>query len=313
MAIPKYNDVFTEVLTALSTENIIHIRELITKVVASLPLTDEERAMTFQGGKVVVRNRVNWACTYLVQSGAASRPKRGHIAITDLGRQMLAKPSGKVTLDDLRVTEGFQNWVQRMEENRSSKNHHGGSDEITGDLLPGQDDTTPEEQIQASITALEEMVASDLLNRIKEESPVFLERAVLKLLHRMGYGSSEDDLEHVGGVGDGGVDGVINQDSLGLDQIYVQAKRYKDGGIGRQDIQAFVGALAGKHASRGIFITTSKFSKEAREYAENLKDTRVILIDGSELARLMIQYKVGVAVAQTFEVPVVDENFFDLS
>jgi restriction system protein len=127
----------------------------------------------------------------------------------------------------------------------------------------------------------------------------------------MGYGSSEDDLEHLGGSGDGGVDGVINQDALGLDQIYVQAKRYGEGTIGRPQIQAFVGALAGKHASRGIFITTSSFSRDARDYAENLKDTRVILIDGDDLTRLMIRHKVGVTVMKTFEIPEVDENFFE--
>ena len=127
----------------------------------------------------------------------------------------------------------------------------------------------------------------------------------------MGYGSSEDDLEHIGGSGDGGVDGVINQDALGLDQIYVQAKRYAEGVIGRPQIQAFVGALAGKHAVRGIFITTSTFSRDAREYVENLRETRVILIDGDELARLMIRHKVGVTVVKTIEVPEVDENFFE--
>jgi restriction system protein len=127
----------------------------------------------------------------------------------------------------------------------------------------------------------------------------------------MGYGSSEDDLEHIGGSGDGGVDGVINQDALGLDQIYIQAKRYSDGIIGRPAIQAFVGALAGKHASRGIFITTSKFSRDAIEYAENLRETRVILIDGDELGRLLIRNKVGVTVVKTIEIPEVDENFFE--
>jgi restriction system protein len=164
-----------------------------------------------------------------------------------------------------------------------------------------------------SVTELEDAVSLELLQRIKDEAPEFLERAVLRLLHKMGYGSSEDDLEHIGGSGDGGVDGVINQDALGLEQIYIQAKRYTDGVIGRPQIQAFVGALAGKHASRGIFITTSSFSRDAHDYVQNLKDTRVILIDGDELARLMILYKVGVTVAKTFEVPEVDENFFENS
>jgi restriction system protein len=313
MSIPKFKEIFTDVLRALETETVIHSRDLITKVIATLHLTDEEQAKTFPGGKNVARNRVHWSIEYLVQSGAAVRPKRGYVTITDLGRALLAESAGKITLSQLKQTEGYQAWVQRIQENAARK--HGATDPKRDGYVSAepQEESTPEEQIQAAITELEEIVANDLLQRIKEESPVFLERAVLKLLHQMGYGSSEDDLEHIGGVGDGGVDGVINQDSLGLDQIYLQAKRYKDGGVGRQDIQAFVGALAGKHASRGIFITTSKFSKEAREYAENLKDTRVILIDGLELGRLMIRYKVGVNVTRSFDVPEVDENFFEIS
>lgn len=312
MAIPKFNDIFTEVLEVLQTEQVLHRRDLTTRVVEQMILTDEERVATFSGGTNIARNRVHWALEFLCQAEAVSRPKRGYATITDFGRALLAEPAPKVTLERLRETEGMKAWQQRSRDKAALRRSAGAGGDSAGDEGLTHEQQTPNEKLQESISEIEDAVAAELLQRIKEEAPEFLERAVLRLLHQMGYGSAEDDLEHLGGSGDGGVDGVINQDSLGLDQIYIQAKRYGEGVIGRPQIQAFVGALAGKHASRGIFITTSTFSREALEYAMNLKDTRVILIHGDELARLMIRFKVGVTVQKTFEVPEVDENFFDL-
>ena len=311
VTIPKFNDIFTEVLQVLEHETMIHRLDLTTKVVELMTLTEEERAATFAGGRNIARNRVHWALQFLCQAGAVTRPKRGFAAITDLGRELLRNETPKVTLERLRETEGLKAWKQRSREKAAGRRSSAGRSENSLEASSIDDEQTPDERIQDSISEIEESVAAEILQRIKDEDPVFLERVVLRLLHQMGYGSSEDDLEHIGGSGDGGVDGVINQDALGLDQIYVQAKRYSEGVIGRPQIQAFVGALAGKHASRGIFITTSKFSKDANEYAENLKDTRVILIDGDDLTRLMIRHKVGVTVIKTFEIPEVDENFFE--
>jgi len=293
----------------LEKESVIARRDLATQVLAVITLTDEERASTFRGGESIARNRVHWALEYLYQAGAVSRPKRGHAAITELGRQLLREEKPKVTLERLRETDGMKAWDERSRAKSIRKRT--GNDEDAGAGTSLNSEQTPEERIERSMSEIADSVASELLQRIKDEDPEFLERVVLQLLHQMGYGSTEDDLQHIGGSGDGGVDGVINQDTLGLDQIYVQAKRYSDGVIGRPQIQAFVGALAGKHASRGIFITTSSFSREAWEYAENLKDTRVILIDGDELATLMIRHKVGVTVIKTVEIPEVDENFFE--
>lgn len=313
MAIPKFSDLFTEVLQSLVGEEMLHRRELINRVVDTMILTEEERVATFAGGTNIARNRAHWALEFLCQAGAVERPKRGYAAITEFGQQLLREKAPKVTIQRLRQTDGLKEWKQRSLDKRAQRRMGTKSGEDFSAGEGSQDDRTPEEQIQASISEIEDSVADEILQRLKDENPEFLERGVLKLLHHMGYGSSEDDLEHLGGSGDGGVDGVINQDPLGLDQIYIQAKRYADGVIGRPQIQAFVGALAGKHASRGIFITTSSFSREAREYGENLKDTRVILIDGDELTRLMIRHKVGVTVAKTFEIPEVDENFFEAS
>ena len=311
MAIPKFSDIFTEVLQVLDTEVMLHRSDLMSKVVDLMILTDDEKVATFGGGTNIARNRVHWALEFLCQAGAASRPKRGFAEITDLGRKLLREEKPTLTLETLRKTEGLKAWKQRSREKAARRRSERGEEGDSVDFDLSDEGRTPEESIQDSILEIEESVGLQILQRIKDEEPVFLERVVLKLLHQMGYGSSEDDLEHIGGSGDGGVDGVINQDALGLDQIYVQAKRYAEGVIGRPQIQAFVGALAGKHAVRGIFITTSTFSRDAREYVENLRETRVILIDGDELARLMIRHKVGVTVVKTIEVPEVDENFFE--
>ena len=311
MAIPKFSDIFTEVLQVLDTEVMLHRSDLMSKVVDLMILTDDEKVATFGGGTNIARNRVHWALEFLCQAGAANRPKRGFAEITDLGRKLLREEKPTLTLETLRKTEGLKAWKQRSREKAARRRSERGEEGDSVDFDLSDEGRTPEESIQDSILEIEESVGVQILQRIKDEEPVFLERVVLKLLHQMGYGSSEDDLEHIGGSGDGGVDGVINQDALGLDQIYIQAKRYAEGVIGRPQIQAFVGALAGKHAVRGIFITTSTFSRDAREYVENLRETRVILIDGDELARLMIRHKVGVTVIKTIEVPEVDENFFE--
>ena len=311
MAIPKFSDIFTEVLQVLDTEVMLHRSDLMSKVVDLMILTDDEKVATFGGGTNIARNRVHWALEFLCQAGAANRPKRGFAEITDLGRKLLREEKPSLTLETLRKTEGLKAWKQRSREKAARRRSERGEEGDSVDFDLSDEGRTPEESIQDSILEIEESVGVQILQRIKDEEPVFLERVVLKLLHQMGYGSSEDDLEHIGGSGDGGVDGVINQDALGLDQIYIQAKRYAEGVIGRPQIQAFVGALAGKHAVRGIFITTSTFSRDAREYVENLRETRVILIDGDELARLMIRHKVGVTVVKTIEVPEVDENFFE--
>lgn len=309
MTIPRFNEIFTEVLLTLEKEPMLHRRELQDRVVELMKLTPEEKAQTLSGGGNVARNRVQWAHEFLCQAKAVERPKRGYAAITNFGRELLKEPQ-PITIQRLRETDGLKAWKERSQEKAARRRLGLDGNGPGDDVDSSEDDRTPEERIQSSLAELENAVVEELLRRIKHESPDFLEQAVLTLLHKMGYGSSQDDLEHLGGAGDGGVDGVINQDTLGLDQIYVQAKRYGDGTIGRPQIQGFVGALAGKHASRGIFITTSDFSKEAREYASNIRETRVILIDGEDLARLMIRYKVGITTARVFEIPEIDENFF---
>src|SRR6266536_3415024 len=174
----------------------------------------------------------------------------------------------------------------------------------------GQDELSPREAIAEVIDSAHSAVAADLLTRVVKQPPEFLERLVLQLLGRMGYGGLETPTEHLGRAGDAGLDGLIRLDKLGLDVVYVQAKRYTDRHVGRPDIQAFVGALHGAQASRGVFITTSRFSSDARDYAERV-NARLVLIDGPELAALMIEHDCGVITEESFVLKQVDENFFE--
>jgi restriction system protein len=307
MPIPKFSELFYDVLSVLSDGSQLHRRELQTEVLNRLILTDAERAETMSGGGNRARSRVHWAFEFLCQSGAARRPKRGYAEITDFGHQLLRENPSGISLDLLRQTEGLKDWKRRSIEARAARRNE---EDIDDEDESDDAGSTPNEQIESSIRAIETAVASQLLQRLREEDPEFLERTVLKLLHAMGYGSSEDDLQHLGGAGDGGVDGVIRQDKFGLDQIYIQAKRYGSATVGRPDIQSFVGALTGQQATRGVFITTSSFSRDAKDFARTIQQYRVILVDGEDLVRLMIENKVGVTVSRTVEVVEIDENFF---
>jgi len=311
MAMPRFHDLFNDVLTVLSDGKEHHRRELTSAVVERIKLTDAERSETMSGGGNRARSRVHWALEYLCQADAVQRPKRGYAQVTDFGLKLLAEQGG-VTLEKVRQTEGFKNWHRRSVEKRDARRESQEGDNTSeADFLENDTDSrTPSEQIESSIKRIESTVASQLLQRLREEDPEFLEHTVLKLLHVMGYGSSEDDLQHLGGSGDGGVDGVISQDKFGIDQIYVQAKRYGSGAVGEPAIRDFVGALSGKRATRGVFITTSAFSRDARDFAKSISQYRVILVDGEELVSLMIENKVGVTVSRTIEVVEVDENFF---
>jgi restriction system protein len=310
MALPKFKDLFTDVLVALS-DNKLHPRiQLRQEVVARLDLTESELAETMKGGGNRLGSRIHWACEYLVQSGAVFRPQRGCFQITDLGSKLLSENSGGVTLAMLRETEGLQAWRERTLANKADRKAST-ADIDTSSSLDFENDDAPHESIESAIKLMNTALAGDLLQRIREEKPEFLEKLVLRLLHEMGYGASLDNLQHIGGSGDEGVDGVIHQDQLGIDKIYVQAKRYREAGpIGRPTIQGFVGALSGKKATRGVFITTSRFSADALDYVNNLTGFSVVLIDGEQLVKFMLDNKVGVTTQETFEVLGIDENFF---
>jgi restriction system protein len=246
-------------------------------------------------------NRVAWAKVYLEQGGLLLSPRRGHFLISDRGREVLKAPPARI---DIKFLSQYPEFV----EFRTPK----GEGPQRPDPVPPEppDAGTPEEALEAAHAKIETSLASEVLTRVKAGSPAFFERLVVELLLKMGYGGSRTDAgQAVGKAGDEGIDGVISEDRLGLDIVYLQAKRW-DGSVGRPEIQKFVGALHGKRAKKGVFITTGSFSSDATAYVEHI-DPKVVLIDGRRLAELMIAFEVGVTTARTFHIKRVDSDYFE--
>jgi restriction system protein len=300
MSIPDYQSLMSPLLRLVSDGQEHSFASLVNALVAEYKLTDSERRELLpSGSQFVFANRVGWARTYLKKAGLLSAPKRGVIQITDRGRQVLQKNPNRI---DNRVLRQFPEFLEfqsaKVEDSKK------GSESAPGEELD------PQENIEAGYQRIQKQLAAELLTKIKECSPDFFERLVVDLLLKMGYGGSRRDAgEKVGKSGDGGIDGVIKEDKLGLGQIYIQAKRWDDSQVGSKEIQAFVGALHGRKASKGVFITTTGFSKPAREYAQSIQD-KVILIDGGELAYLMIEHGVGVSTVASYEVRKIDSDYF---
>jgi restriction system protein len=310
MTIPKYHELFSAVLKSLRDGEARRVRDVNREVADGLGLNEEEREETMNGGGNRAESRVHWAHVSLKEAGALVRPGRGYIAITPFGRELLINYPEGVPRAALEATEGLQSWYTRSRE--SYKVKHGQGEKVIPGTMTPDTDQSPDEQIEDGISRLRSAVASELLDRLRDESPLFFEQVVLKLLHAMGYGDGEDSTQHLGGTGDGGVDGVVNQDRLGLDQIYVQAKRYRDGNnVSPKDVREFNTSVQAKQASKGVFITTSKFTNDARAVLPTLMHTRIVLIDGDDLTDLMLDYGVGVTVDKTYLVFKIDENFFN--
>jgi restriction system protein len=264
-------------------------------------LTVEQRAETLASGQLRADNRIGWAASYLNRVDALHRPSRGRYEITDFGRDLLSRNPAGITERDLKAVakEGDEWWTGRSAGDGPGPSPAGDSETVLD----------PTEQVEQGVARIHEEVASELLSRLVEQDPAFFEGAVVKLLLAMGYGG-------VGGRGvttdltnDGGIDGVIDQDVLGLSKVYVQAKRYSaQNAVQRPEVQGFVGALSGR-ADGGVFITTSRFSSGAVEWVRTVP-ARIILIDGRRLAELMIEYGVGVQIERTYRVVQIDEDFF---
>lgn len=270
-------------------------REIRERVATDLGLSEAARGELIPSGERRWENRANWALSYLGRFGAADRPVRGTYQITDAGRALLRERPEALTLRDL-------------EQHLTSPEVQLAETTINA---PESTDLDPVEQIEVGIARIHADVASELLTRLHANEPAFFEQAVLDLLMAMGYGGTDGKATRTQLSGDGGIDGVVDQDALGLSRIYVQAKRYApDNAVGRPEIQGFVGALHGNQANQGVFLTTGRFSGGARSYAESVP-TRVVLIDGARLASLMIRYGVGVQVRRTVEIVDIDEDFFE--
>ena len=269
-------------------------------------VSDEDRAVMLPSGRQpVFSNRVAWAVTHLAQAGLLERPARGLTQITARGSEVLNRYPDRVDMKILSQFAEYEEFRTRTKQRKGQPPPGALKNNIVG-----REDLSPREAIEDVIDSAHSAVAADLLARVLKQSPAFLEQLVLRLLVKMGYGGLETPTEHLGAPGDAGLDGLIRLDPLGLNVVYVQAKRYTDRHVGRPDIQAFVGALHGAQASRGVFITTSRFSSDARDYAERV-NARLVLIDGPELAALMIEHDCGVIVEESFVLKQVDENFFE--
>ena len=262
-------------------------------------LTDEERHKLLKSGnQTVFRNRVGWARTYMYKAKLLDIPRRANIVITERGLEVLKENPQSLSAKYLMK---FPEFVEFHKSNKKEKQEE-----------PESPSKSPEEVIYEKTDEINNYVKSELIIKILKSSPHFFEKLVLNLIVKMGYGGSfEDVAELLGKTGDEGVDGLIKEDILGLDKVYLQAKRWTTGTVGRKELQSFVGALQGKGAKKGIFITTSTFTKDALEYANSLKNMTLILIDGDKLVDYMLKYNVGVQVKNTIELKKIDEDYFE--
>lgn len=284
----------------------MRLRDAVEAMATHFQLTPEERAATLPNGKRnFIADRTAWAGTYLAKAGLVTRPSRGVLAITDRGRDVLAGlgDGEKVDNSTLKTFDEFREF-----QSKSNKDSNGSS--------PGEadvDSETPDARNASAVNELNEALSSQLLERVQSMDATAFEHLVVDLLVNMGYGGTQAEAAGsvVGATGDGGIDGIIKEDRLGLDNIYVQAKRWKDGNtVGRPDVQQFMGALVGRGARKGIFITASSFSSGSREFVQD-KDISIVLLDGKQLVALMIEHGVGVAERDTVVIKDLDEDYFD--
>jgi restriction system protein len=298
MAIPDYQTIMLPLLKFLGDGNEHSFREAVDFICTSFELSDDEKRQKLASGQMsVIDNRVSWAKLYMKKANVLEATRKGHFKINERGLQILKENPTTVNIKYLKKYPEFFDFRKSVR----------GKDEIVEH--DEYDLETPVELLESAYQRINHALAEDLLKAIKECSPGFFERLVIDLLLKMGYGGSRKDAgEAIGRSGDEGVDGIIKEDKLGLDVIYVQAKRW-EGTIGRPVIQGFVGALHGKKANKGVFITTSNFSKDARDYASSI-GTKVILIDGEELASYMIENNVGVFMDRSYEIKRIDSDYF---
>ncbi|TFC17451.1 restriction endonuclease [Cryobacterium algoritolerans] len=301
--LPQWHAFMKPLLQVLSDGNTWSKKSLEQATLDQAGITAAGRVEMLPSGQYRALNRIGWATSALSQAQALSKPARAVMQITETGRNLLAQSPDGFGVRELEKIPAYQAYVPQ----RGKMRGEASAPAVSISSI----DEDPTELIEAGVQAFAAEAAVDLIRRLREQHPDFFEQAVVDVLNMMGYGGTEQRGRRLGGSGDGGVDGVIDQDALGLSQIYVQAKRYGDGNtVQRPEIQGFVGALAGKGASQGVFVTTSLFSKGARDYVEQIPN-RVVLIDGPRLAELMIRYRVGVQIKRTYEVVEVDEDYFE--
>ncbi len=308
MAVPDYQSLMLPLLRHTSTAHETSTSEAVDVLARELDLTDADVGeMLPSGTQSTFTNRVGWAATYMKKAGLLKSTRRGHYCITERGRELLrSKPSSI----DVKLLKQYPEFIafQNLRGTRSGKPP--GNDVSNAIEAP---EVTPLEALESAYENLHAELADDLLSRLKTGSPSFFERVVVELLVKMGYGGSRADAGRaIGRSGDEGIDGIIKEDKLGLDVVYIQAKRWDSNAVGGPALMQFAGALAGQKASKGIYITTSTFTDAARRYVANI-GVKIVLIDGVELTNLMIEHDVGVSTLATYPVKRVDNDYFDES
>lgn len=300
MAIPDFQTLMLPVLKA-SASGEVKISDVVTQLGTTLGLTEHELSELLPSGKqTTFANRVNWAKSYLGKAGLVTLTRRGHFVISDRGMSVLASPPQII---NIKYLETFPEFKAFREYNGQNQTPPQGEANLK--------DLTPDEVIRSAHSELVDSLSSELLSKILSSPPDFFERLVVQLLIAMGYGGSAIEAgKALGKSGDGGVDGVIDQDALGLDRIYVQAKRYTDNKVSSGEIRDFFGSLDRFKASKGLFVTTSSFSPSAKETAEMLSK-RIVLIDGHQLTKLMIRFDIGCRIEETIHIKKMDEEFFE--
>lgn len=305
MSIPTYEKFIEPLLRELARHPDGLLIEAAHEATAkALGLTSEQRESVLASGQPVYRNRSGWAHDRLKRAGLSSSPRRGLWLITSAGVDFLKQHPAKFPTElEKELATAFMDVRLRTSPQDTAAQHNAATTQQM-DLLPT---TTPVERIDEALSEIRISVSAEILDSLARVAPSYFETIVLDLLHRMGYGANREDLVRVGGSGDGGIDGVISLDRLGLEKVYVQAKRWQ-GSVGSQEIQGFYGALAGNRANKGVFITTSSFTRQALTFAA--KVDRIVLVDGHRLAQLMIDHEVGVS-SRSIRIPRVDGDYFE--
>lgn len=307
MAVPGFQMIMRPLLAFSADGAEKNINDCISALIQQFQLSEEDRVAKIASGKqTVFANRVHWARTYLDKAGAIKKTKRSHFSITERGINLLKENPQSLTVKILKQFPEFLEFHTAKPPPKSTEQQS--TPVVDEDELS----TTPDERIAAAVSEIQARLEGEILDRIAEKSPTFFESLVVDLIVAMGYGGTRENVvQQVGKSGDEGIDGIVNEDALGLDVVYIQAKRYsKEQVIGREKIQQFTGALVGKGAIKGVFVATCGYSKGAIEYAQKVPQ-RIILIDGKQLARLLIRYGVGIRVEQEFQVKRIDLDYFE--
>ncbi|MFH2107775.1 MAG: restriction endonuclease [Chrysiogenia bacterium] len=308
MAVPDYQSLMLPVLRFAGKKNDeTSTGEAVEALAKELNLTDEDmKEMLPSGIQSTLVNRVSWVATYMKKAGLLEATRRGYFKITSRGQDLLKKQPKVINVKLLRQYPEFIEFQQLKGTRRGEK-------VSSSDGTPDISAATPSEALETAYENLRDELGDELLARLKKSSPSFFERAVVELLVKMGYGGSRADAgKAIGRSGDGGIDGIIKEDRLGLDVVYIQAKRWDTNSVGRPDVMQFAGALQAQKANKGIFITTSRFSNEARNYVSQI-GSKIVLIDGEQLTNLMIENDIGVSTVSLYPVKKIDMDYFDES